>query len=631
LTASPPYASSMPPPTDTVPKGRPRPIRYLSAQVQRTTASDGSIRLKSSRELDPYDPSLANLFRAAAARAPDRIFLAERSTEGWRTLTYSQARKLVDSIAASLLDRRLSAERPVLILSGNSIEHALVTLAGYTAGIPVAPVSVAYSLQSHDHGKLKYIVELLTPGLIYVSDTGPFGKALAAIENYKIETVALKNTSNIGTVTSFERLTETPPGRLVEAAVAQINEGTVAKFLFTSGSTDLPKAVVNSHGMLTSNQQSLAQIWPFLEEQELVLVDWLPWSHTFGGNHNFHLVIRHSGSLYIDAGKPTPDLIQHTVRNLAEISPTIYFNVPAGFAALLPFFEKDVVLARNFFGRLRLIFYAGAGLPQDLWSRLETISVRSTGNRVPMTSSWGATETAPAVTAAHFPIERAGNIGVPMPGVDLKLLQDGERWEVRVKGPNVTPGYWRSPQLTAAAFDAEGFYKTGDAVRFADPTDAARGLIYDGRVAEDFKLTTGTWVRVGALRVGVLAAASPVLQDAVIAGEGSDHVRILAWLNVAGCRQMLGDSAPTTYTELVQHPGIHERIANALQSWNSQNGGQSTRIRSVLLLCDPPSIDANEITDKGYINQRAVLANRKSELERLFGSKRHSDTVIIEH
>ncbi len=517
-----------------------------------------------------------------------------------------------------------------MILSANSIEHALLMLAGYTAGIPVAPISVAYSLQSQDHGKLKFVTKLLTPGLIYVADTGPFAKALAAITDSGAEIIASQNSANLAGVTLCDDLMKTKSTRAVDEAAARIGGDQIAKFLFTSGSTDVPKAVINTHRMLTANQQSLAQIWPFLNEEQVVLVDWLPWSHTFGGNHNFHLALKHAGTFYIDAGKPVPALVEQTVRNLAEVSPTVYFNVPAGYAAILPYLEKDQALAKTFFANLRMIFYAAAALPQDLWTRLEAVSVRATGQRVPMTSSWGATETAPAVTAAHFPLERAGVIGVPMPGVELKLQPYGERWEVRVKGPNVTPGYWRSPDLTAAAFDEDGFYRIGDAVRFADPNDPAAGLIYDGRLTEEFKLATGTWVQVGALRVGLLAAMSPVLQDAVIAGEGHDNVRVMAWLNAAGCRQLLGDETPANGAELARHPAIHRHVLNALKRWNSQNTGQSTRIQRVLLLGDAPSIDANEITDKGYINQRAVLKHRKTELERLFDSRHHPDIIDVD-
>ena len=604
------------------------PIAYAPVKVICESIEGGGYKLRSTQKLETFDPSLAKLFRRAVESHAGRVFIAERSDDGsWRTLTYEQTRPIVDSIAQSLIKRGLSAERPVLILSGNSIEHAILSLACYTAGVPVAPLSVAYSLQSEDHSKVKNVTALLRPGLVYVSDTGPFAKALSHL---CAEIVAKRNGANIPNVTSFDDLWRNSAGPEVEKAVANIGHGTIAKFLFTSGSTGFPKTVINTHGMLTANQQALAQIWPFIAEDELVLVDWLPWSHTFGGNHNFHLVLRHAGTLYVDAGKPVPGLVEHTVRNIGEVSPTIYFNVPAGFAALLPYLESDTSIAKAFFARLRLIFYAAAALPQDLWSRLEDVSSRTIGHRVPMTSSWGATETAPAVTAAHFPLERAGVIGVPIPGIELKLLPSNERLEVRVKGPHVTPGYWGSPELTADAFDEEGYYKIGDAVRFADPQDPAKGLVYDGRIAENFKLSSGSWVRVGALRIGVLAAASPVLQDAVIAGEGHNFVAIMAWLNRAGCAQLLGQSSTATPRELAEHPAIHAHIRKALTSWNAENSGATMRVRRVLLLTDAPSIDSGEITDKGYVNQRAVLDNRGEALRNLLDDAHHPNLVVVE-
>ena len=605
-----------------------RSIAYAAPRIVCERADDGSLRCRSSETLAPHHPSLARLFHAAVERKPEGLFLAERPAGGaWRKLTYATARQIVDALAQGLLERGLSAERPIMILSGNSIDHALLTLAGHTAGIPVAPISVAYSLQSQDHAKLKHIAELLDPGLVYVADTGPFAKALAALDLTKAELVASRNGASLDGVTALEDMAQSRPGAALDKAIASIGAETIAKVLFTSGSTGLPKGVINTHGMLTANQQQLAQIWPFLDEAPLVLLDWLPWNHTFGANHNFNLVLRHAGTLFIDGGRPVPALISETVRNLSEVSPTIYFNVPAGYAALLPFLEGDEALARSFFAKLRLIFYAGAALPQDLWERLEAVALRTTGERVPMTSSWGTTETSPLSTAAHFMIERAGPIGVPVPGVELKLVPTGGKLEVRVRGPNVTPGYWKRPDLTRAAFDAEGFYQPGDAVCFADPAEPTNGIVFDGRLAEDFKLTTGTWVAVGVLRVGVLAAASPALQDAVIAGENRAAIGMLAWLNAAGCGKLAGCDAPLA--ELARHPAVREHVAGAIKQWNAGHPGSSVRIARVLLLADAPSIDANEITDKGYINQRLALARRKADVERLFATVPDADVIVL--
>jgi feruloyl-CoA synthase len=390
----------------------------------------------------------------------------------------------------------------------------------------------------------------------------------------------------------------------------------------------MPKGVLNTHGMLCANQQSLAQIWPFTEATPPVLVDWLPWNHTFGGNHDFNLILKRGGTLYIDAGRPAPPLIPTTVRNLKEIAPTIYFNVPAGFGALLPYLERDAELRARFFERLELIFYAGAALPQDLWERLEAVAIRERGEPVRMTSSWGLTETSPLATSAHFPIDRAGVIGVPVPGVEIKLTPFEDKLEMRVKGPNVTPGYLGEPELTAKAFDEDGWYRTGDAGRLADPDDSNAGLVFDGRVVEDFKLTTGTFVSVGNLRVAVLAAASPLLMDAVVCGHDRDYVGLLAWLNVGAARELAGapDAPPE---ELVRDERIAAFVREKLAAHNAAHPGSSTCVRRVVLLAEPPSLDANEITDKGYVNQRASLARRAAEVEALFAAPPGPHVIVI--
>ncbi|HXW29553.1 MAG TPA: feruloyl-CoA synthase [Xanthobacteraceae bacterium] len=607
-----------------------RPISYGPVDIACTPRPDGTLVMQSRRTLEPFDANLARMFRRAVERHPERLYLAERAPDGsWAGVTYESAREQVDAIAQALIDRGLSDARPVMILSGNAIEHALLMLACFTAAVPVAPVSVAYSLQSRDYAQLRHIAKLLTPGLVYVADTAPFAPALGALDGAQWELVAGRNGANLQKVTPFATLAQTRPTAAIDDAVRAIGFDTIAKFLFTSGSTGVPKAVINTHGMLASNQQALAQIWPFLAEDDLVLVDWLPWNHTFGGNNNFNVILRHAGTLYIDGGRPTPALIAESVRNLATVSPTVYYNVPAGYAALLPFLESDVALARSFFARLRVIFYAAAALPQNLWDRLETLAGRVAGHRIPLTSAWGATETAPMATAAHFGIERAGVIGVPVPGTTLKLVPAGDKLEVRVRGPNVTPGYWRRPDLTRECFDEEGYYRIGDAVRPLDPADAGKGLVFDGRIAEDFKLMSGTWVHVGALRVGVVSACAPAITDALVAGENRACVGLLAWLNPAGCAQLTARQDRLSAGEWARDPQLRDKVRRALENWNAAHTGGSQRVGRLLLLKDEPSIDAGEITDKGYINQRLALERRAAEVERLFADPPDADVIVI--
>src|SRR3954447_6676559 len=506
-------------------------------RIVRREAAGGALVLSSEMPLEPYEDSLGLLPRRWAREAPDRTFLAERAGDDqWVKLSWGEADRRATAIAQGLLDRGLGRERPLLILSGHSIDHALLTLGAFLAGVPVVPVSPAYSLMSRDFGKVKHIAALVKPGLVYAADGDAFAGVLAAVDFGGAELVLSRGVG----ATRFSELEATRATDAVEEALAAVGPDSVAKILFTSGSTALPKGVINTHRMLSANQQSLAQIWPFTEVTPPVLVDWLPWNHTFGGNHNFNLVLKRGGTIYIDAGRPAPQLIGVTVRNLTEIASTIYFNVPAGYGALLPFLEKDADLRARFFERLELIFYAAAALPQDLWRRLEAVAVQERGEPVMMTSSWGLTETSPLATAAHFPIDRAGVIGVPVPGTEIKLAPVGDKLEMRVKGPQVTPGYLGQDDLTRAAFDEEGYYRTGDAGRLEDPEDPNKGLVFDGRVVEDFKLLTGTFVSVGNLRVSALAAASRLLMDAVVCGHDRDYVALLAWPNVGAAREIAG-------------------------------------------------------------------------------------------
>ncbi len=581
--------------------------------------------------LQPYRENLGQMLRHWAKQTPANIFLSERQATGsWRELSYAEVNRQANSIAQALIDRRLEPARPVMILSGNSIDHALLMLGCFIAGVPVVPVSVAYSLLSKDYLKLRFIFEEICPGMIYVADGAMFAAPLASLDLAGVEIVVGQGGLPGTPTTSFTDLIDTAVTAEVDRALAQTGPETVAKILYTSGSTGQPKGVINTHGMLCANQQMLAQIWPFTAQTPPVLVDWLPWNHTFGGNHNFNLVLNQGGTLYIDAGKPAPGLVEQTVKNLAEISPTIYFNVPVGYAMLLPHLEQDESLRNNFFKNLQLIFYAGAALPQDLWERLEKVAIQATGKKVIMTSSWGSTETSPLATAAHFPLEKAGVIGIPCPGVSLKMLPNGDSYELRVKGPNVTPGYFRRPDLTAAAFDEDGYYLIGDAGRFVDPDDPSKGISFDGRVAEDFKLASGTWVRVGLLRVAALAAAAPVLQFALVTGHDRAYVGLLGWPNLAACQklcqQLEEDVAPEV---LIQRPEVKAHLQQALSQFNSEQQGSSTRIARILLMTEPPDSDASEITDKGYINQRAALQRRQNLVEQLYADSPGPDVIVI--
>jgi feruloyl-CoA synthase len=601
-------------------------IAFAPPLVEKIPHGDGFL-LRSTVPLAEYAPSMAHKLREQAQRLPDRDFLAERAGDSWRRVTYAQASAAANSIAQALIDRGCSPERPVMILSGNSIDHALLLLGAYVAGVPAVPVSVAYSLMSQDHSKLKHIFDEIRPRVIYVASGKAFAAALAALDLKGLEViVGAEATEGVG-ATNFADLVATQPTAAVEATFSKVRPETVAKILYTSGSTGMPKGVINTQRMMAANMMMAVQTWPFVKERPLLLLDWLPWNHTFGGNHNFNLTLQLGGTLYIDGGKPAPGLIEQTVKNLHDVSPTIYFNVPVGFTMLLPYLEKDEALARKFFANLRMIFYAGAALSQDLWERLEALSIRITGQRVPMVSSWGATETAPIATCGHLVIERAGVIGLPPPGVTLKFVPAGSKLEIRVKGPNVFPGYWGRPDLTESAFDEEGFYKIGDAACLADENDAGKGVVFDGRVAEDFKLSSGTWVHAGGLRVAALAAAAPALQDAVVTGHDRDFIGLLAWPNVPALKQIAGEDADPA--KLIAASAVREHVRKGLAAYNATQPGSSSRIRRVLIMAEPPSIDANEITDKGYINQRSVLERRAALIERLYSDPAAADVIVI--
>jgi feruloyl-CoA synthase len=606
---------------------------FAPSTVELEHRQDGAILLRSPQALGSYPATLGHHLEHWAKSAPERVFLAERDADAqWAKINYREARTRVRAIAAWLLDQNLSPERPVTILSDNSVEHALLMLASMHIGVPVCSMSTAYSLMSRDFAKLKANIGLLEPGAIFVEDHARFAPALDAIRELHDAVVICGSRSGVvdGTV-PFSDLLTSDDDAAVDAAFAKVTPDSIAKFLFTSGSVGAPKAVINTHAMLCSNQQAKVQVWPFLEAEPPVLLDWLPWNHTFGANHDFNMVLRNGGSLYIDAGKPAPGLFEITLNNLRDVSPTVYFNVPRGYDILVSALQQQEDLRQSFFRNLRVIFYAGAALPQHLYEDLDELARSTLGRSIPIVSGWGSTETAPLATDCHFCSKRAGVIGIPVPGVELKLVQATDKLEVRVRGPNVTPGYWKAPELTRDAFDDEGFYLIGDAVEFIDPERPEQGLLFDGRVGEDFKLSTGTWVHVGSLRMKALDALAPVAQDIVVTGQDKDHIGFLIFPNLQECRRLIGDLPDTAPVEQVlSHPAVRAIVGRGLAAMKQAGGGSSTYATQALLMTEPPSIDAGEITDKGYINQRLVQQRRADLVAQLYADAPDSELITAE-
>ena len=591
---------------------------------------DGSVIVRSPHALGSYPRTMTDRLDHWAAAAPERVLLAQRDAGGtWCEITYAGARALSRNIAQALLDRGLSAERPVAILSGNSLEHALVGLGAMYAGVPYASISPAYSLMSTDFAKLRGIIELLTPGLVLAIDGTAFGRAIAAVVPAHTELVVLEAPPPDRPATRLSQLWSAPATTAVDAAHAAVGPDTIAKILFTSGSTGNPKGVINTQRMLCANQAMIAAAYPCLRDVAPITVDWLPWSHTFGANHNLGLVLMHGGTLYIDDGKPLPGAIEETVRNLREIAPTVYFNVPKGFEMLLPYLRAEPELRHKLFSRLQFLFFAGAALPPHIGAELEQMALETTGARIPMATSLGSTETAPSAMSVTHKARGPAVIGIPNSGVELKLVPSAGKLEALFKGPLITPGYWRQPELTAAAFDADGYYRIGDALRFVDEADPEKGLLFDGRVAEDFKLKTGTWVSVGPLRGRFISHFAPLVRDVVIAGHDRDEIGALVIPDVEACRELAGiSSGATTPATVLEHDAVRQRFATLLAAFNVDAAGSSGRVTRLIAMADPPALDTGELTDKGSINQRAVLTNRKSVVEELF-SDTLSPRVIV--
>jgi feruloyl-CoA synthase len=604
-----------------------RPLTFGVTRVNLRDGAPGVHYLRAEQPLQEFPSRMTDRLQHWAEIAPDRIFIARREklagggTGDWQTVSYGEAWASARSIAQALINRGLSAERPVVILSENDLEHALLSLGCLVAGVPFVPTSPAYSLISQDFDKLRHVLKTVTPGLVFAADAARYGKAITAAVGSDIEVVLTHGALERRTSTAFAALLDTPATQQVDAAMAATGPDTITKFLFTSGSTKLPKAVINTQRMWCANQQQMAQSMPVLTQEPLVLVDWLPWNHTFGGNHNFGMVVYHGGTLYIDDGKPTPALTAETLRNLREIAPTVYFNVPTGFEAIANAMKTDDTLRSKLLSRVKMFFYAGAALAQPVWDSLYEAQEKEVGERIVMTTGLGMTESGPFAIFVTNPNVKAGDLGVPTPGMELKLVDMDGKTEVRYRGPNITPGYWRAPEETAGHFDEEGFFCSGDAVKWIDETDVHQGLKFDGRIAEDFKLATGTFVSVGPLRAKIVATGAPYIQDVVLTGINLKEVGAMVFPTPA-VRTLSGLAAGVPMADVLSSAPVIAHFQKVIDELALSATGSAGRIARMCLLAEPPTIDRSEVTDKGSINQRAVLTHRAETVAAL-----HADTL----
>ena len=604
-----------------------RPLRFGVTRVTLKDGVPGTHYLKADQELQAYPERLTDRLQHWATVKPNQTLFARRVKQpdgtlgDWRHITFAEAWHTARNIAQGLINRGLNAERPVVILSENSLEHALLALGCMVAGVPFVPTSPPYSLVSQDYDKLKHVLRTVTPGMVFASDAR-YAKAITATVSNDMEIVMNEGDVDGKQVTRFESLCQTQATAQVDAAIAATGPDTIVKFLFTSGSTKLPKAVINTQRLWCANQQQMAQSMPVLAEEPLVLVDWLPWNHTFGGNHNFGMVVFHGGTLYIDDGKPTPALMHETLRNLREIAPTVYFNVPTGFEAIAGAMKTDDLLRKTLLSRVQMFFYAGAALAQPIWDSLYESEEREIGERIVMGTGLGMTESGPFGIFVTNPFVQAGDLGVPTPGLELKLVDMGGKTEVRYRGPNVTPGYWRNAEETKGSFDEEGFFCTGDAVKWIDETDVHLGLKFDGRIAEDFKLATGTFVSVGPLRSKIIAAGAPYIQDVVLTGINLKEVGAMVFPTPA-VRALSGLAADAPLADVLASAPVLAQFQKVLNELAKTATGSANRIARMCLLSEPPTIDKGEITDKGSINQRAVLTHRADTVAALHEDRLH--------
>lgn len=608
-----------------------RPISFGNPDVAVERRDDGTIYLRPKAKLADYPVRITDLLHHWAKAEPTRVFMAERAAGGgWRQISYTQLLVTTRRIASALIARGLSTERPLVILSGNSVDHALMAFGALYAGIPFCPVSPAYSLVSRDYGKLSFVIRLLTPGLVFVDDTDKFADALLANVAPDVEIAASRGTVPGRAVTSLADLMATAEDPRLDAVNQAIGPDTIAKFLLTSGSTGNPKAVINTQRMICANQVMLRETLAFLKDEPPVIIDWLPWNHTFGGNHNIGLTLFNGGSMYLDDGKPTPGGIAETVRNLQDISPTVYFNVPKGYESLLPYLREDAALRAKFFDRLHAMFFSGAALSPFIWNSLDALAVQVKGHRVPILTGLGATETSPFFMSVRPDTSRSGHVGLPVSGNDAKLVPNNGKLEVRAKGPNVTPGYWRQAELTAKAFDEEGFYKFGDALKPADPENLDAGFDFDGRIAEDFKLASGTWVSVGPLRARFVGACAPLVRDVVIAGLNRDALAAIVILDLDGCRLINPNLAANDIAAAAADPVVRAAFRERFARVHAAATGSSNRIGRAVLLDQPLSIDRGEVTDKGSINQRAVLEHRAALVDSLYAPAPPANVITLD-
>ncbi|HEV2650342.1 MAG TPA: AMP-binding protein [Rhizomicrobium sp.] len=609
-----------------------KPLPMKAPDVEFVRKDDGTLYISQRHGLGQMHPSIAHLFEMRAKQHPERNFIAERTplpgggTGDWRFITYGEARTRARAIAQALLSRGMNAETPLMILSGNSITHATMMLGALLAGVPVAPVSVAYSLMSGDHSKLKHVFATATPKMIFAEQGPIYARALAALPLDGVEVVTVMPIEGRKT-TAYDDLIRTNASPDVAKAMETIHHGTTAKYLFTSGSTGMPKGVIQTHGMMCAviaGQEALRSE-PANPDEIPQSLEWMPWNHISAGNIGFNNAMNAGGTIYLDAGKPLPGMFDETIRNLRDIKPLGIGTAPIAFGWLCDAMERDAGLRDHIFSSLRMAGYGGATLSQDIYERFQALSIAATGNRIPLTTMYGATETQ-GITVVHWITERVGLVGLPLPGITLKLVPNGNKLEVRVKGPTVTPGYYKRDDLTKAAFDEEGYYSLGDAAKLIDENDPSQGLVFDGRVTEDFKLDSGTWVSAGTLRAQAVAAASPLIFDCVVCGQDKPYVAILAWPVMAAVQAVSGKTDPA---EVVKDAKVRDAIRAKFVAFNKMQTGSSSRIRRVILMAEPPSIDGHEITDKGYVNQRATMDRRRVLVDKLFVANPDPDVIEI--